>query len=109
MEQRFREEAVRAGLPVEQLAARRLEEAELLWQIHSAAPESETRRLHQLLRKNRSGRLSPAEETELSNLLDDRESRSARRLRDLARLSQLTGMPLPLLMDRLGITPTQAP
>jgi hypothetical protein len=109
MEQRFRDEANKAGLPVEQLAARRLEEADLLWQIHSAAPESETRRLHRLLRKKKTGKLAQPEEAELTELLDERESRSARRLHDLSRLSQLSGMPLPILMDRLGITPINAP
>lgn len=109
MEQRFRTEAAQAGLSVEQLAARRLEEAELLWQIHSAAPESETRRLHQLLGKQRAQNLAQDEREELAALLDQREARAARRLNDLGRLSQLSGIPLAVLMNRLGIAPIRTP
>jgi hypothetical protein len=108
-EERIRDEASRAGMPVEQLAARRLEEADMLWRIHSAAPDSETRLLHRLLRKSRAGMLDPAGRAKLSSLLDEREQRAARRLHDHGTLSRLSGIPLQSLMDRLGISPITAP
>lgn len=49
VEARFREEAIREGLTIEQLTAHRLLEAELLWRIRTAVPEPETRLLHRLL------------------------------------------------------------
>lgn len=109
VEARFRSEAAHAGLPVEQLAARRLEEAELLWRIRSAAPRTETRELHRLLRKRNAGMLVATERERLVVLLDERELRAAQRLEDLARLSQLSGISLRSLMDRLGIAPVRSP
>jgi len=109
IEQRFRSEAEDAGLTVEQLAARRMEEAELLWRIHSAAPESETRELHNLLRKQRTGTLNEKGQTKLNSLLDARELRTSQRLEDLTKLSQLSGIPLRQLMDQLGIAPIPSP
>ena len=109
IEQRFRSEAAHAGLTVEQLAARRMEEAELLWRIHSAAPESETQELHSLLRKQRAGNLNEKNQTKLNSLLDARELRTSQRLEDLTKLSQLSGIPLRQLMDQLGISPIASP
>src|SRR5437588_11807497 len=100
MESRIRDEASAHGLPAGQLAARRLEEAELLWRIRTATPDSETRELHRLLRKRRAGTLNDEESDRLTALLDERESRAGQRLDDLRRLSQLSGMPLTALMDR---------
>jgi hypothetical protein len=108
-EARFREEAARAGLSLEQLAAQRLLEAELLWRIRTAAPASETRHLHSLLRRRRSGSVTPAEKTELQALLDQREKRGAQRLQDLAQLSRLRATPVRQLMEQLGIHPLASP
>jgi len=109
MEARFRDEAAREGLPLEQLAAQRLLEAELLWRIHTATPELETRRLHRLLRRRTAGILTEAEQTQLQTLLDEREQRGAQRLQDLTQLSHLRAMPVRRLMEQLGIRPIPAP
>ena len=109
MEARFRHEAADDGVAVEQLAARRLAEADLLWRIRSVAPSSETRELHRLLRRRRAGTLTAVEKVKLATILDEREDRAAQRLQDLAALSRLSGIPLQLLMDRLGISPVEGP
>src|SRR5438552_1260050 len=109
MEARFRAEAAREGLTVEQLAARRLLEAELLWRIRTAAPEAETQELHRLLRRRKTGALTEGEQARLQLLLDEREQRSAQRLEDLTQLSRLHALPVRHLMDQLGIRPIPAP
>ena len=109
MEARFRHEAADDGVAVEDLAARRIAEADLLWRIRSVAPSSETRELHRLLRKRRAGRLGEDEKAKLASMLDERENRAAQRLEDLTALSRLSRIPLKSLMDRLGISPIQGP
>src|SRR5215470_4843392 len=88
IEARFRADAAREGLTVEQLAARRLLENELLWRIRTATPEAETRELHRLLRKRKAGTLSEEALVRLQTLLDERELRGAQRLEDLTQLSR---------------------
>jgi hypothetical protein len=105
IEARFRAEAAREGLPVEQLAARRLEEAELLWRIRTAAPEAETKELHRLLRRREAGTLTASEREQLLTILDEREQRAAQRMEDLAQLSRLSNTPVRLLMEQLNIRP----
>lgn len=105
VEARFREEAIREGLTIEQLTAHRLLEAELLWRIRTAVPEPETRLLHRLLRQRKSGALTEMEQNRLQTLLDEREERGAQRLHDLAQLSQLRSLPVRQLMEQLGIRP----
>ena len=109
MEARFRDEAARKGLPLEQLAAQRLLEAELLWRIHTATPDHETRQLHRLLRRRKAGTLTEAEQTQLQALLDEREQRGAQRLQDLIQLSHLRAIPVRRLMEQLGIRPLPTP
>jgi hypothetical protein len=109
VEARFRDEADREGVSLEQLTAQRLLEAELLWRIRAAVPEPETRHLHRLLRRRRAGTLTEAEQARLQALLDDREQRGAQRLQDLAQLSHLRSMPVRQLMEQLGIRPVIAP
>ncbi len=109
IEARFRDEAALEGLTLEQLAARRLLEAELLWHIHTAAPEPETRQLHRLLRRRNTGTLTEAEQTLLQTLLDEREERGAQRLNKLGQLSHLRSIPMRQLMEQLGIRPLIAP
>jgi hypothetical protein len=109
IEERFREEAASYGLTPEQLVARRLLEAELLWRILTATPEPETHQLHRLLRKRKSKPLTDAEQTRLQSLLNEREERGAQRLQDLALLSHLRGMPVRQLMEHLGIHPLATP
>lgn len=105
MEARFQEEAAREGLTVEQLAARRLREAELLWRIRTATPETETRALHRLLRRRKAQTLTDSERAQLQTLLDEREQRGAQRLEDLGQLARLRAMPVRQLMEQLGIRP----
>jgi hypothetical protein len=109
IEARFRAEAAREGLTVEQLAAQRLQEAELLWRIRTAVPETETRELHRLLRRRKAQTLTDPERSRLQALLDEREQRSARRLEDLTQLSHLRAMPVRHLMEQLGIRPIPIP
>ena len=109
MEARFRAEAAREGVSVEQLAARRLLEAELLWRIRTAAPETETRELHRLLRRRKAGTLTQDEKAQLQSLLDEREQRSAQRLEDLTQLARLRALPVRHLMEEMGIHPIPAP
>lgn len=108
-EARFREEALQAGVSVEQLIAQRAMEAELLWSIRLAAPETETRTLHRLLRKRKAGTLSEAEQRQLQTLLDEREQRGAQRLEDLTRLARLRRVSVRQLMEQLGIHPIPTP
>ena len=109
VEARFLEEATRNGVTLEQLASQRLLETEALWRIRTSAPELETRQLHRLLRRQNKGVLTEAEQIHLQNLLDERESRGAQRMQDLALLSQLSGSPVLQLMERLGIRPLSNP
>jgi len=109
MEARFREEAARQGLTVEQLAERSLLENDLLWRIRTAAPEAETRELHRLLQRRKSGTLTQEKQARLQTLLDEREQRGAQRLEDLTQLSRLHNMPVRQLMELLGIRPIPAP
>jgi hypothetical protein len=109
VEARFRDEAAREGLTLEQLTAQRLLEAELLWRIHTAAPEPETRQLHRLLLRSKTKDLTETERTHLQALLDEREKRGAQRLLDLRTLSRLRSIPVRQLMEQLGISPIVAP
>jgi len=109
IEARFRDDAAREGVTLEQLTSKRLLEAELLWRIRTVAPESETRQLHRLLRQRRIGRLTEAEQTQLQTLLDEREQKGAQRLNDLAQLAHLRSTPVRQLMEQLGIRPLSTP
>jgi len=109
IEARFRDEAAREGLTLEQLTSQRLLEAELLWRIRAIASESETRQLHRLLRQRKNGVLTEKEQVQLQMLLDDREQRGAQRLQDLAQLSHLRSTPVRQLMEQLGIRPLATP
>jgi hypothetical protein len=108
-EARFREEARHVGVTVEQLVAQRAIEAELLWKIRLATPETETRTLHHLLRKRKKGTLAAEEQSQLQALLDDREQRGTQRLEDLTHLARLRGVPVRQLMEQLDIHPIPAP
>src|SRR5947208_1754456 len=109
IEARFRDDAAKAGLAPEQLAAQRLQEADLLWRIKTATPSQETRELHSLLRRRRAGTLSASQERRLRTMLDERENKSAQRLKDLADLARLRSTPVRQLMDQLGIHPLATP
>src|ERR1051326_5376084 len=108
-EARIREEAHRVGLSIEQWLVQRAIEADLLWKIGLAAPETETRELHRLLRKRKAGTLAEAEQRQLQTILDEREQRGAQRLDNLTQLARLRGVPVRQLMEQLGIRPIPAP
>ena len=109
LEDLFRTAAQREGVPVEVLAERRLEESELLWRIQIAAPDEETRELHKLLRKQKSGTLTETERTRLFALINARELQAAQRMEDLGALARLRGLPVRELMNKLGIRPIPTP
>ena len=100
-------DAQREGVPLDVLAARRLESV-LLWRIRTVAPEDETRELHRLLRRQKSGSLTGLEQERLLELIEAREQHAAQRLEDLGALARLRGMPVRELMNQLGIRPIPA-
>ena len=108
-EARLRDEASRLGVTLEHLTAQRLLEADLLWRIRTAAPETETRLLHRLLRRRKARTLTEVEREQLQALLDERDERGAQRLHDLELLSQLRSVPIRQLMEQLGIRPLSTP
>lgn len=85
-------DAQREGVSLDVLAARRLEESILLWRIRTAAPEDETRELHRLLRRQKSGTLTEPERERLLDLIATREQHAAQRLEDLGTLARLRGV-----------------
>lgn len=109
IEARFRYEAAQSGLTLEQFTAQRLLEAELLWRIRTAVPESETRLLHRLLRQHKKKPLAETELVQLQTLLDAREERSAQRLLDLGQLARFRSISVRELMAQLGIRPIVSP
>lgn len=109
IEERFREESIRNGVSLEQLTSQRLMENELLWRIRTAAPDSESRLLHRLLKRQKTGTLTSDESLTLQNLLDIREEKTAQRLQELIQLSQLRTIPLTEMMEQLGIHPIPTP
>ena len=109
LEDLFRAAAQREGVSIEALAERRLEESELLWRIQTAAPSSETREFHRLLRLQRNGALTELDRETLLELIDRRERRAAQRMEDLAALARLRRISVRELMDQLGIRPIATP
>lgn len=109
LEDIFRTAAQHEGVPVEVLAARRLEENELLWRIRTTAPENETREFHRLLRRQKKGALTESERERLFALVETRELQAAQRLEDLGALARLRGLPVRELMNQLGIRPIPVP
>ena len=109
LEDLFKAAAQREGVPVEVLAARRLEESELLWRIRIATPEDETRELHRLVRKQKAGTLADPERERLFALIDAREQLAAQRMEDLGTLAKLRRLPVRELMNQLGIRPIPTP
>ena len=109
LEDVFLKIALSEGVSVEVIAARRLEESELLWRIRTVASEDETQTLHRLLRKQKNRTLSKEEQAQLLVLLDARELQAAQRMEDLATLARLRNLPVRELMNKLGIAPLPTP
>lgn len=104
-ESRLRAEAVREQRSLEEVAARRVEEAELLRRIFAYFPDAETREVRRLIRKRDAGVSDASEAVHLQTLIERREERNAERLSDLVRLASLRSVPLRQLMAELRIRP----
>lgn len=102
---RLREDARRELVPVEEVAARRLQEAELLHRILAYFPAEETRVLRALVHKRQAGALSPEEAQRLIELAHRREEKNAARLADVLQLARLRGVPHRQVMAEMGIRP----
>jgi hypothetical protein len=105
MEESLRRDADLAHVPVEEIAASRLKEAELLRRIFAYFPPAETREMRSLVRRRQSDALRPEEARRLSELARWREEKNAERLADLLALAGLRGVPVRQLMAELGIRP----
>lgn len=79
-------------------------EAELLQQLNRGLPHFVRQRYALLHEKLLEESLSPAEHSELSNLIDQIEQFDAQRLELLVELAQLRGVDLDFLMAQLGLT-----
>ena len=108
IEESLRRDALAFGLAPEEIAAQRLEEAELTRQIDALSlphPPHSDRRYRDLLRKRRAGTLTEPERQEMISYSDDSERRAVERLELLVRLSRLWNHSLPDTTKRLGIKP----
>ena len=84
------------------------EESALLMKINQGVPAETQRRYDALLAKRRANSLNPEEYEELLRLTDEIEQFDATRITYLVELARLRDMPLPVLMNELGIAPTYA-
>lgn len=84
------------------------EESALLVKINQGVPMETQRRYDALIAKRRANALKPEEYEELLRLTDEIEQFDATRLTYLVELARLRNMPLPVLMNELGIAPTYA-
>jgi hypothetical protein len=107
LETRYRAEAQREGVPVETLATRRLEEAELLQRIFGAFPADETREFRSLVARRGAGTLTEAEGERLTALARQREEHNAQRFASILTLAKLRGVRYRALMAELGIRPAR--
>ncbi len=81
------------------------DEAQLLQQINQGLPEAIQQRYNELRSKLCAETITPQEHEELLSLSDAVEQADADRLQHLIHLSQLRQVPLPDLMNQLGIYP----
>jgi len=128
-EERLRDESRRTGLPLEDLAARKLEgvllpmggspsppppartpalspaESDLLAKINEGFPPEFWRRYRELIARREAGTLTAEECTELISLSDRVEEKNWRRTEHLIVLASLRGITLPELVQQLGLRP----
>lgn len=78
-------------------------EAELLAQINLGLSEEMWQKYHLLLDKRRAEILEPNEQQELIEISDRIEQANAKRIAALAKLSQIRGVEIGILMEELGI------
>ena len=107
MEESLRRDASQADVPVEEIATRRLQEAELLRRIFAYFPPAETREMRSLVRRRQGENLGQEEARRLTELAHRREAKNAQRLADLLALARLRSVPVRQLMAELGIRPYQ--
>lgn len=79
-------------------------EAALLERINQGFPVEFWEQYRRLTQKRRAEALTPAERQSLIGLTDQIEAANVRRLEHLVELARLRGMPLPALMDQLGLS-----
>jgi len=80
------------------------EEANLLTKINAGIPEQVQTRFNELRHIQTTRELSPEEETELFDLVNQIETVEAQRIEYLARLAQLRGKSIRAVMAELNIT-----
>jgi hypothetical protein len=80
-----------------------LRETELLRQINQTLPRATQKRYETLRRNRQEKRLSPTEEREFMKLTKQREQFDVDRLQSLAELARRREVPLPALLQQLGI------
>ena len=83
-------------------------QSELLMRINQGVPAELQQRYDSLIRKRRREKLTKAEHRELLTLTQQIEQQDVERLKLLAELARLRGLPLPNLMEQLGIEPPKA-
>src|SRR5437868_11030652 len=118
LETALREAAAREGVPPETFVVKTLRESvhlasapclperdsDLLRRIGEGLPSETWRRYHELQARRRAETLTPVEQEALIALSDEIETWNARRLDLVLQLSRLRGVPLPALMNELGLT-----
>src|SRR5437763_14294813 len=80
------------------------DEAALLRKIQEQLPDEMSRRYHKLIDKRRAETLTAEEQAELIAMSDEIEAWTVRRLSLLIELSRLRHVPVPDLMQELGLT-----
>lgn len=80
-------------------------ESELLREINQGVPYQPHRQYEALRRKRRQGKLTRNELQELLALTEQMEQFDVERLKLIAELAELRGLPLPELMRQLGLEP----
>ena len=105
-------ELERFSLKVSNLVAQRKSphlsqrEAELLQQINRSLPAKKRQRYTQLNAKLLDGTITPIENEELGELIAQIEQSDVDRLQSLVELAQLRNLPLPRLMEQIGMSRT---
>ncbi len=80
-------------------------ESELFLKINRGLPFDQQRRYDELTEKRRAETLTPEEYNELLRITEQVEKLHVERLEHLCKLADLRQVPLPALMDQLGIQP----
>jgi hypothetical protein len=83
-------------------------ESKLLKKINTSLSAIEWERYHFLLAKREAETLTDAEQAELVALSDQIEEANARRMKAVAELARLRKITVPMLVEKLGLSPTHA-